>query len=225
MAFPHGKGSLYDPGLNVPLMVRWPGRIKPARSSALISGEDIAATFMDAGGAALPAGVTGRSFLPLLLDREYRQREYVFSARFHHGNGPFTPSTRANTWDLSRSVRSNRHKLIYNVTPGMEYNPVDSANGPSWQEMTAAHRAGKLPAALDRIYFQQPRPALELYDLDADPNELNNLAGQPEVADLQQTLMAVMQEKMILDSDFVPPVLMEAMPPRPAAPKPVAPRN
>ena len=52
--FPHGKGSLYDPGLHVPLIARWPGRIKPGVTSALISGEDIAATFMEAGGAALP---------------------------------------------------------------------------------------------------------------------------------------------------------------------------
>src|SRR5689334_3123527 len=43
MAFPHGKGSLYDPGLNVPLMARWPGHIKPGVTRNLISGEDVAA--------------------------------------------------------------------------------------------------------------------------------------------------------------------------------------
>jgi arylsulfatase A-like enzyme len=221
MAFPHGKGSLYDPGLNVPLMARWPGRIKPRTARALISGEDIAATFMDAGGAARPTGVSGQSFLPLLLGREYRERDYIFAARFHHGNDTFTANTRANTWDLSRAVRSQRYKLIYNVTPGMEYYPVDSARDPSWQEMLAAHRDGKLPAQIERTYFQSPRPVLELYDLDADPSELNNLAGSPELRDVQQTLMAAMQEKMILDADYVPPVLPEAMP-RPAAgaPKP-----
>lgn len=221
MAFPHGKGSLYDPGLNVPLMARWPGKIKAGRSKALISGEDIAATFMDAGGGTAPAGASGRSFFPLLMGRAYKEREYIFGARLHHGNDTFTANTKANTWDLSRCVRSKRYKLIYNVTPGMEYQPVDSIRNPSWQEMLAAHREGKLPAKIDHAYFGQPRVALELYDLDADPSELTNLAGRAEVRDVQETLMAAMQEKMILDHDYIPPVLPEAMP-RPAAAKPGA---
>jgi len=59
---------------------------------------------------------------------------------------------------------------------------------------------------------------LELYDLDADPGELHNLAGRSEYRDVQQTLMVAMQEKMITDYDFVPPVLNEAAPRRAAAP-------
>jgi N-sulfoglucosamine sulfohydrolase len=210
MAMPHGKGSLYDPGLNVPLMARWPGHIKPGRTRTLISGEDIAATFMDAGGATPPAAVTGRSFFPLLTGGKYQPREYIFAARLHHGNGPFTPQTKASTFDLSRCIRSGKYKLIYNVTPQMEYQPVDSANDPSWREMVAAHEAGKLKPEHDRAYFGRPRPTLELYDLDTDPSELNNLAGRPEVNDVQQTLMAALQEKLVIDADFVPPVLQEA---------------
>jgi arylsulfatase A-like enzyme len=217
MALPHGKGSLYDPGFNVPLIARWPGHVKPGRTKTLISGEDVAATFMDAAGAAAPAGVTGKSFLPLLTGGSYEPREYVFAARLHHGNGPFTPQTKASTFDLSRCIRSNKYKLIYNVTPAMEYQPVDSANDPGWKEMVAAHRAGKLKPEFDKTYFG-PRPVLELYDLDADPGELNNLAGRPELKDIQQTLMAALQEKLVIDSDFVPPVIMEARP-RAAEPK------
>jgi arylsulfatase A-like enzyme len=215
MAFPHGKGSLYDPGLNVPLMARWPGHIQPGRTRTLISGEDLAATFMDIGGATSPAGVSGRSFYPLLLGQPYKNREYIFGARLHHGNSAFGPETKAATFDLSRCVRSNRWKLIYNVTPAMEYWPVDSGADPGWQDILAAHKAGKLKPEHEQAYFQRPRPVLELYDLDVDPGELHNLAGRPEVRDVQQTLMAVMQDKMITDYDFVPPVLMEAKP-RPA---------
>lgn len=213
MAFPHGKGSLYDSGLNVPLMVRWPGTIRPGRSRTLISGEDVAATLMDAGGAVPPAGITGRSFVPLLRGRRYEPREYVFAARLHHGNASFTPDTKASNFDLSRCVRSSRYKLIYNLTPSMEYQPVDSSRDPGWREMTAAHEAGTLPAEFERAYFARPRPVLEMYDLDADPGELRNLAGRPELADVQQTLMAALQEKLVIDSDFVPPVLTEANPP------------
>jgi len=214
MAFPHGKGSLYDPGLNVPLMARWPGRIKPGVTRTLISGEDVAATFMDASGAAIPAGVTGRSFLPLLTGGRYQPREYIYAARLHHGNGPFTPQTKASTFDLSRCVRSGKYKLIYNLTPQMEYQPVDSAQDPGWQQMLAAHAAGTLKPEHDRMYFTRPRPTLELYDLDVDPGEMNNLAGREEMKDVQQTLMAALQEKIVVDSDFVPPVLQEAIAPQ-----------
>jgi N-sulfoglucosamine sulfohydrolase len=212
MAFPHGKGSLYDPGLNVPLIARWPGHVKPGVTRNLISGEDLAATFMDAGGAALPQGVSGRSFFPLLTGRPYQPREHIFAARLHHGNSDFGPQTKASGFDLSRCVRSARYKLIYNLTPQMEYAPVDSAADPSWQQMLAAHQAGKLDPRHERAYFQRPRPVLELYDLDADPGELDNLAGRPEHRDTQQSLMAALQEKLITDYDFVPPVLNEAMP-------------
>ncbi len=215
MAFPHGKGSLYDPGLHVPLIARWPGHIKPGVTRTLISGEDLAATFMDAGGAAAPKGVSGRSFYPLLTGGRYEPREYIFGARLYHGNNSFGPETKASTFDLSRCVRSSRWKLIYNVTPQMEYWPVDSGEDPGWQQIVAAHKAGTLKPEHERAYFQRPRPVVELYDLATDPAELSNLAGRAEYRDMQQTLMAAMQEKMITDYDFVPPVLTEANPARP----------
>ncbi len=209
MAFPHGKGSLYDPGLNVPLIARWPGHVKPAVTKTLISGEDLAATFMDAGGAALPKGVSGRSFYPLLTGGKYEPREYVFGARLHHGGSAFDAQTKASTFDLSRSVRSSKYKLIYNLTPQMEYWPVDSGQDAGWQQILAAHKAGTLKPEHEKAYFQRPRPVFEMFDLEKDPYELNNVAGQPEYKDAQQTLMAVMQEKIITDYDFVPPVLNE----------------
>jgi arylsulfatase A-like enzyme len=218
MAFPHGKGSLYDPGLHVPLIARWPGHIQPGTTSALISGEDVAATFMDAGGATPPKGVSGRSFYPLLTGGSYQEREHIFAARLHHGNADFTPNTKASEFDLSRCVRNRRYKLIYNLTPQQEYWPVDSGGDPGWQEILAAHRAGKLSPDHERAYFGK-RPVLELYDLDTDPGELHNLAGRPDLKDVQETLAAALQEKLITDYDFVPPVIKEALPPGPPAKK------
>ena len=217
MAFPHGKGSLYDPGLNVPLIARWPGHIRPGVSKTLISGEDLAATFMDIGGATPPSGVSGKSFYPLLTGGTYKPREHIFAARLYHGNDVFTPDTKASTFDLSRCVRNSKYKLIYNLTPKMEYWPVDSSGDPGWQEILAAHKAGSLKPEHDRAYFQTPRPVLELFDLDTDPGELQNLAGKPEYKDVQLTLMAALQEKLITDFDFVPPVLNETR--RPVAQK------
>jgi N-sulfoglucosamine sulfohydrolase len=89
---------------------------------------------------------------------------------------------------------------------------VDSGGNPGWQQMLAAHQAGTLSGELEAAYFRNPRPVLELYDLEKDPSELDNLAGEAEFRDLQQTLMAALQEKLITDYDFVPPVINEAMP-------------
>jgi len=212
MAFPHGKGSLFDPGLNVPLIASWPGKFKPTVTTTLISGEDLGATFMDIGGANAPKGVSGRSFYPLLTGRPYTPREYIFAARLYHGNAPFTDKTKASEFDLSRCVRGARYKLIYNLTPNMEYWPVDSSQDPGWQEILAAHRAGTLKPEHEQAYFRNPRPVLELYDLDKDPGELLNLAGRPEVRDVQQTLMAAMQENQSIDYDFAPTVMLENAP-------------
>src|SRR5512138_2885762 len=66
-ALPHGKGSLYDPGCNVPFVVRWPGVVKPGgESRVLLSGEDLGPTLLAAAGVAVPARMTGVSFLSLL---------------------------------------------------------------------------------------------------------------------------------------------------------------
>ena len=218
MAFPHGKGSLYDPGLNVPLIVRWPGRVKPGTTRSLVSGEDIAPTLIEAAGAQAPKEMSGRSFLPLLTGGSYTPRRHIFGARLHHGNSAFTAQTRASTFDLSRCARSDGWKLIYNCTPQMEYQPVDSAQDPGWQEMLAAHRAGTLKPEHDRAYFQRPRPVFELFNLEKDPGELENLAGRPEHQEVQRDLMVALNEKMILDYDFLPPPMNEALP-RPAQKK------
>jgi N-sulfoglucosamine sulfohydrolase len=204
-AFPHGKGSLYDPGLNVPCLVRWPGRIPSGGvSDVLLSGEDVAPTCLEAAGVAQPNAMTGRSFLPLVTGSEYTPRKYVFAERGVHGSATFNKQTKASGYDLSRCARSDHHKLIYNCTPWMEYVPVDSAGDPGWKDIVAAHQAGKLSPEIDAAYFTQPRPIYELYDLQADPAELHNLAGDKSLASVEAELRHALIEKMIIDQDYLP---------------------
>jgi arylsulfatase A-like enzyme len=206
---PHGKGSLYDPGLHVPALARWKGRIQPgAAAPGLVSGEDVTPTFLDAAGVTPPPELTGRSFLPLLTGQAPKVREHVFAARLTHGNRPFREGTTTHTFDLSRMVRSERYKLIYNCTPQMRYSPVDSYNDRSWVEITDAHLWGRLEARFDRAYFGA-RPVSELYDLERDPAEMENLAGKPELASVERALTEALQEKMIVDQDFLPLPLNE----------------
>ena len=204
-AFPHGKGSLYDPGLNVPLLMRWAGTIKPGQvSDVLVSGEDIAPTCLEAAGVTPPATMTGRRLLPLLKGEKFTPRKIVFAERGVHGTSNFTEKTRSSGYDLARCARDGRYKYIYNCTPWMPYSPVDSAGGPGWKQMVAAHDAGTLAAPLDKTYFTSPRPIFELYDLETDPGELNNLAGKPEFKEAEARLRHALIEKMILDWDYLP---------------------
>src|SRR5262245_31161553 len=81
-ALPHGKGSLYDPGSNVPLLVRWPASVKPGgESRELLSNEDIAPTLLAAAGLSPHERMSGVSFLPLLKGESHAPRKYVFVER------------------------------------------------------------------------------------------------------------------------------------------------
>ncbi|RYZ85275.1 MAG: DUF4976 domain-containing protein, partial [Proteobacteria bacterium] len=70
--------------------------------------------------------------------------------------------------------------------------------------MKTAQNEGKLGEPFSKLYFPTARPMFELYDLQNDPDELNNLAGKPEAAKIERQLKAEMQEWMILERDFVP---------------------
>lgn len=205
MAFPHGKGALHDPGIAVPLLVRWPGVVQPGSSTkALISGEDIAPTMLDAAGVKAPKEMSGVSFLRVLRGETAEERRYIFAQRGPHGgDGGMRPDTSAAAFDLSRAIRSERYKLIYNCTPNARIAPIDSAGQPSWKEITAAHAAGTLEAKFVKAYFT-PRPTYELYDLQKDPAEMNNVAGDPAYAEVEEELKKALAEKMTLDWDFLP---------------------
>lgn len=206
MAMPHGKGALHDPGIAVPLLVRWPGVVKPGQvTRTLISGEDFTPTLLDVAGVPAPKEMSGVSFAPLLRGESFAGRKYIFAERGPHGgDGGMKPDVVAATFDLVRCARSDHFKLIYNCTPHGAVTPVDSQKDPGWQEMLAANAAGKLPEPFVKAYFTSPRPTYELYDLDADPGELHNLAGDPQHKDVELELKRALTEKMVLDWDFLP---------------------
>jgi len=196
MAFPGAKGTLYDPGLHVPLMARWPGRIKPGRvSSDLVSLIDLAPTWLDAAGVRPPDVMNGKSFLPLLLGKPFQPREAVYAERNFHTH-----------LDLIRCVRTQRYKLIRNYLPDVPYRPLsDIARSPSWRSIEELGRHGKLSPALFQRYFKQPRPADEFYDLQNDPGELNNVANDPKYKTELLHLQELLSRWMIATHDFLPP--------------------
>jgi len=202
-----GKGTLYEFGVHVPLIVRWPGVVQAGSvTDTLVSGEDITPTFLEAAGAAVPTSMTGMSFLPLLQAQPFSGRKYVFCQRGAHGTG--LPDSRS-AFDLLRCVITHRYKLIYNALPGLPYAPIDIANSNVWKHIGELKAEGKLPSLFADIYHTPQRPMFELYDLANDPTELNNLAGQAETAALERELKAELSKWMVLERDFLPIPLIE----------------
>lgn len=198
LPFPGAKGTLYDPGLHVPMLARWPGVIHPGRTTSdLISLIDLAPTWLQAAGIPVPEMLDGRSFLPLLQGREFQPREAIFAERNFHTH-----------LDLIRGVRTPSHKLIQNYLPQRRYRVLsDLARSPSWHSIENLHHQGKLAPALERRYFARPRPEVELYDLQKDPGEMRNLAGDPAQAATVKDLQERLSRWMIRTSDFLPPPL------------------
>ncbi len=198
-----GKGTLYEYGVNVPLIARWPGQIKAGSvSNDLISGEDMAPTFLEACGAKPLKEMTGRSFLKLLQgDATYTARQYVFAERGAHGSGLPTGTS---PFDLGRVVIGKRYKLVYNALWQLPYQPVDFAGQPFWKELEQMNKDGKLSPLHGRLLFSPTRPMFELFDLESDPSEFTNLIDKPEHAALARELKGKLQEWMILERDYLP---------------------
>lgn len=194
-----GKGTLNELGIHVPLIVRWPGTVKPgANSAAIISGEDLGPTFLLATGAALPTNLTGISFLPLLRGEPMPQpRTQMISERGPHASS--LPRNSAN-FDLGRVIVTDRYKLIFNVTWQLPYQPVDY----NLDAIRNVDKAGKLDPKLKEIYLADHRPMFELYDLQTDPYEMNNLMGTAGSKKVEKDLKGRLAAWQIQHRDFVP---------------------
>lgn len=195
MPFPGAKGTCYDPGIHVPLLVRWPG-VAPAGSvnPALISHVDLPATWLDAAGLPVPGKMQGRSILPVLRSPSAPFRDEIFSERNWHDN-----------FDPIRAVRTARYKLIFNAAPHFPYRPAwDLEASPSWAAIQRLSRSAAVPAHLQRL-LNPTRPVLELYDLDADPDEFHNLITDPKHAAARENLLKRLSLWMHQTYDFLPP--------------------
>ncbi|MEO0529633.1 MAG: sulfatase [Planctomycetota bacterium] len=168
-----GKCWLYDPGLHVPLLVRWPGRVPTGSvEPGLVSMLDVTATVLDAAGASMPAYLDGRP----LLGPNTKPRDHVFAARDKIDE----------IEDTIRCVRTDRYKYIRNYRPELGYRECEYVreNRPMLPVIERLAAAGQLSDA-QQLIVAETKPREELYDLQADPHELTNLADSPE---LQSTL-------------------------------------
>ena len=208
MPFPRCKANLYDCGARVPLAIRWPARVSPGRRvEQFVSLTDLAPTFLEAAGLPVPAVMTGRSLLPILLgEKDATDRSYVLSGKERHtpcqetGNPGGTPM---------RAIRTKEFLYVRNFhperwpagtpdyqnafIPGAWYADVD--NGPTKLLMIERREAGEPWKRLYELSFAH-RPAEELYDLAQDPAQLRNVAQDPEYAAIRAELATRLEEEL-----------------------------
>ena len=167
---PHvrGKQWLYDGGLWVPLIARWPGKVAAgAVDDRLVSLIDMMPTTLAAARVEAPQNLVGRD----LFDADFKGHDRLFAARDRCGDAP----------DRIRSVRTRDFKYIKNFHPELPYMqhsgykrsvyPVDTL-------MRVLHAEGKWTSP----FMAETKPVEELYNLKADPWEMNNLADDPKYA-------------------------------------------
>lgn len=191
-SFPFAKWTCYDNGLQSAMIVRWPGHVQPGSvSDAMVEYVDVTPTFVEvAGGVAAPE-LDGKSFLPVLKGESDEHKTHVYGVMTTRGiiNG--------NESYPIRSIRSRQHKLILNLHHNQTFTNA-CTKSKEFQSFVQAAKAGD--ARAQRVVTRyQNRPDVELYDVVADPLEMNNLADQekyqPIIYELNQRLLRWMEQQ------------------------------
>ncbi len=196
-----GKGTLYELGINVPMIIRHPKFGRGGRYSGVVSTEDIAPTCLELAGVSVPEDMTGESLLGVLKGGK-RTGEYVFAQRGAHANGK--PSNEDSLFDLQRAIISQRYKLIFNCIPALKHSPVDFGYLPFFKEIAEMNNKGELSELHMRLYFYDKKPVLELYDLEKDPYEFHNLINDKDYSKIRDRLIFELSCWMIEQRDFLP---------------------
>jgi N-sulfoglucosamine sulfohydrolase len=165
--FPGAKTTLYDAGLRLPLIIKAPGR-KPAVCHAMASWTDVAPTILDWMGVKAPAAILGRSLLPVLEQENPKGWDEVFASHQFHEITMYFPM---------RMIRTRTHKYILNLAHELPFPTAqDLFDSPTWQGVL---KRGDKMLGQRSVEQYLHRPREELYDLNKDSNELNNVATDP----------------------------------------------
>lgn len=185
------KQYLYEEGIRVPLVMKWPGHIEKGsiRDDMVYANMDVTATILQAAGIDVPENMQGRA----LFSEEYVEHDRIYSA-----------SDRLDeTLDMIRSIRTDKYKYIRNFryfVPHIKYNRYKYRKDYT-QAVLELHEKGMLND-IQKKFFEAPRPVEELYDLEKDPFELYNLVGEPGYEHLLISFREDLEDWMIRTGDM-----------------------
>ena len=167
------KRFMYEESLRTPLLIAYPGHIQPGTvCNKLVQNIDYAPTFLDLAGISKPKELPGRSLTPLFKAGD-KVKGWRNSIYYHYYDYP--------TYHMVRKhdgVRTDRYKLIHFYGAG----GLDAVKENKYQRQPGTREHGCMKYLTSLGYFEPKDSAVnynELYDLQADPHELNNLYGKP----------------------------------------------
>lgn len=176
------KRFMYEESLRTPLIVSYPGHTKPGSvCNRLVQNIDYAPTFLALAGVQQPKDMPGRSLVPVLTNgdnvKNWRQSIY-----YHYYDYP--------TYHMVRKhdgVRTERYKLIHFYGKG----GLDAVSENKYQNVPGTREYGTMKGLESIGYFEPKDEAVdycELYDLQADPHEQNNIFGKPGTEKIMKQL-------------------------------------
>ena len=167
------KRFMYEESLRTPLLIAYPGHIQPGTvCNKLVQNIDYAPTFLDLAGISKPKELPGRSLTPIFKAGD-KVKGWRNSIYYHYYDYP--------TYHMVRKhdgVRTDRYKLIHFYGAG----GLDAVKENKYQRQPGTREHGCMTYLTSLGYFEPKDSAVnynELYDLQADPHELNNLYGKP----------------------------------------------
>jgi N-sulfoglucosamine sulfohydrolase len=209
MPFPRIKGQLYDEGVHVPMIAYWKGVIQPGRViEDFVNFPDVAPTIMEAVGLKPHSQMTGKSFLDVLKSPKSGQidpeRTYVLLGKERHDTGRASEDGTDLAYPV-RVIRTKEFFYVHNIKPDLwpagnpeyDYRNVDGSP-------TKSYLTHLKPSDPDYRFFEMSfgkRPEEELYQVEKDPNCMNNLASNPEYAAVKARLRAEMEAELTEQGD------------------------
>lgn len=192
MGMPRHKRTLYDSGIRVPLIIRFPEKYrdlapgKPGTATdRLVSFVDFAPTVLSLTGLKIPDYMQGRAFLGR---QSGEPRQYVFAVRDRVDE----------VYELSRAVRDKRYEYIRHYMPHRPFMQLSvySEQTPTRQGWRRLAAQGEL-AGPESLFLRPTKPVEELFDTQNDPFEIHNLADLPDHQQVLQRMRKVLRTWMV----------------------------
>jgi len=192
--FPRSKTSLYDSGMKTPLVAHWPeGRFQAgAVSDSLVSSIDLAPAILEAAGLPLAAQLQGHSLLPICRDPEVETRDLLFGERNWHVQRACGRLVRQGDWIYMRDFTPKSYS----------FQMVNHEDG-TYAELLRLRAEGELSAVQLEV-FSTDRPEELLFNVSDDPDQLNNLATNPEHRQMLLTLRSALDDWQARTGDSIP---------------------
>lgn len=206
LSMPSAKLRLYPHATRTPLIFRWPGKIKPGVSKALVSTMDILPTLLEITGQPPLKKTDGISLWPALQGHTHHGHESLLTSFNYFMPGMYVLPMRA--------LLTENNALIVNFWHGSKnqflhadgrHLPIEPHTGLTFQAMLDAEKSN--PDVKARLAAFLTPPRVELYDRPKDPNSLHDLSSSPEHYNLRESMMEGLRKQLTQTTDPLLPML------------------